>query len=1192
MHFILIGLLAAFITLAGIETAHAGPLIAAIVAIAQMAIIPGVLTVGNVLLGALSLGVSLLAQSLLEKEQKQRRVDPGIKFEVQMGDTVPVGFPIGSTATAGSREYVGSWGNPGGTPNAYFVDVLTISDIPLPGQPGLWIGDTKCTILWGEAPVTQGYPIQEFRREGKDYAWVKYHDGTQTTADSYLVAKFGTHPERPWTSEMIGRGCAYLIVTTASANRTVFPGGEQQKLIEPPVSRWYDVRKDSTAGGSGDHRWGDWDTYEPTLNNAVISYNIKRGVYYGDEWIFGGQNLAAFRLPAANWIAGANACDEDIDLSGGGDEPAYRCGMYVTGELEPLEVIEELRKACNATIAEDGGIFRIQVGEPGSAVYAFTDDDILVTEGQSYEPFPNIDNTNNVVEAVYPDPREMWREKDAPQRRDEDAIEEDGGRELIASVRYVAAPYPNQVQRLMDASLKDERRFRIHSFTLPPDAWAVSAGTDRVSWTSARTGYSSKKFKVLKITGRRNSNQVVLLKEVDAADFDWSTEYELPESVGVIGPVAVPAQPMTGWQAFPDYIQDASEGNQRPTIRSEFASGLEDVRAVRVQARVKATGVLTYDGNESYEDLEEVSEGVFAVRLNGVFPPSTLFEVRGKYIPISDRDTQWSEWLEVTTPSVADVELGTEIEAKLRFIDELPGRIRQFANKLDNLAGAFNTSQALTEEYRGQQSLGIASRFAENFAATELLMQVFTTFQTAFSEMFLGTFAETSAGTAESLIRFTTLSDLEEGMLARIAIQVRASTDDDFSEAGLELAVVSTPSGLQSVAILGGDQVYLKVGGVSIPAAGLQNGTETREVTPVDGILTVDLTEKHVTHVCFLEENVVIGFPIGGFLGLPFTLIIRNQGSYTIDIDATYTIVGNELDQPVASPGVWNEYTGKILSFSPPVLSLRLTNFGATSTGTETMFGISPPLPTGESAWNLDTMGPLEIDGLDDDDVQYVFTPLGERLDCEVELWGPGGTSGSVQLSNPADPDDGTDTTFVGSGISTLTAGAGKPSPSVQRTNPFSPFGAAGVGGTASGGDTNTNGNTGGNNGNGGETRRFCGRGAAAPNGGAQVDPLYVAPPTAAIVVKHGVEGNSPGGGARGCGSSATTGSAANYHGFSGGGGSGAYVKQTFDFSTPLVEGVPYTVTLGHPSDPILAVSTNPAQGKRGGRSRIRITAL
>lgn len=1175
MQFILIGLLAASITLAGTANAYAAPITIALFGAAFAATTAGAI-VTFAISTAISIGLSLVAQALTKKDA-QRQSDPGVTFDVQMGDTVPVGFPIGQTATAGSREYIGAWGAEGGTPNAYLVDVLTISDIPLPGQPGLWLADKLCTILWEETPVEQGYPISEFRVGGVDYAWIKYNDGTQVSADSYLLSKFGSDPDRPWTSDMIGRGCAFVIITTL-INRDLF-SGEPRKLIEPPVARLYDLRKDSTAGGSGAHRWDDQSTWEASSNPMVAAYNVARGIYFGSEWIFGGQNLAAFRLPAANWIAAANACDEDVDLGGGGTEPAFRCGIYVTGDLEPLAVIDELRKACNATIAEDGGIFRAQVGEPASAVYAFTDDDILVTEGQSYEPFPNLDNTNNIIEGTYPEPREQWKDKDAPQRRNEDAIAEDGDRELIASVRYTAAPYANQVQRLMDAALKDERRFRVHSFWLPPDAWALSAGTDRVSWSSARNGYSNKKFKIVRITGRRNSNQLVMLKEVDASDFDWDTEFELPEATGVIGPLTVPPQPMTGWQAFADYLQDAGATKQRPSIRVEFSATQVDVRAVRVQARIKASGDLQFDAEIPYEDVPGDPK---AVILNGVFLPATEYEVRGKFIAYSARQTEWSEWLTVTTPSVSEVDLPAEIYRMMQLVDELGGRLRVIDRMLADISGAVQTDQALLEEYRGQLNRGIGSRYQEVQASVEQVMQVATSATNALAQYFVGVSAETAGNKVEALFRMIALSDLAEGYLARVALQVRADTLTDFAEAALELGVVSTPGGPKSIAILKGDNIFLEVEDAVIPVKGLRRADEVPVVPIVSGspnTVRADLGKRHVAFQTNLTANLKYLLPLNVSVGDSWLHTFKQAGGFQVTFDPLFFIQG--LVEPQADPTADSESVFRFYcsNMSPPKVTVQLEQSGNTAYGSVTMLSINPPI-NGVSIYDLNE-GDLVIEGPYTGEV----TALGQDgLECDVEGFGPGGSVGGLSfydVSNPGNVTDaaqGSDTTFDG-----MTAGAGKPSLSKRLvTGVFGSGTPGGLKGLASGPGTNVDGNNGEAGGyiSLGEYYAYAGYGAAAPSpGGAQVPGNFTGGTLLAIA------GNFPGGGARGPAYRGSP-SPPQIDGI-GGGGSGAKFTRRYNSAGRLTG--TKSLVVGESGNAGIGLIAN---GARGGNGRVKFSKI
>ncbi|MFC6488035.1 phage tail protein, partial [Nitratireductor sp. GCM10026969] len=630
----------------------------------------GALLLKTALAVAVKVGVSLLERALMKKEEP---IPPGVQLDVEVGDDAPIGFIVGDYASAGTRKYIGVWGREDKTPNAYLTDVIQIGDLPAPGAPELWVNGELCTIDWDDDSYEQGFPVLEYRTgSSNNHLWVKYLDGTQEAADAFLLDKFGNDPERPWKSDMIGRGCPILIVT-AQFNRDLFPGQVQWIGMPPPVA-FYDVRKDSSVGGSGPHRWHDPSTWEPTRNPAVIIYNIIRGVYYGvpgqGEWMYGGQNLPAFRLPAANWMAAANECDVLVEREDGTLEPQFRAGYEIRGSLEPLSVIEEMEKACSGRVVEAGGIFKMQVGAPGAAVYSFTDEDIVVTEGQSLRPWPSLDETYNGVEATYPEPDEAWGTKDAPARYSAAFEAEDGDRRLATGVNFAAVPYAVQVQRLLKPMIEEERRFRVHSFYLPPEAWLLEQN-DVVSWTSARNGYINKKFRVDQIVGEAGMNQLVVLKEIDPADYDWNPATdEQPTGVGgVIGPVRPPAQLMTGWQVAPATILDADGKARRPSIEVFFDGDLDDVRAVRVQVRLAATGVHIFDGEIPYGDPDPANP-IRSVVLNGTFLPDTLYEARGIYVPYSGRREEWSFWFAVMTPPVKlgsdDVDYG-EIED---FVDE------------------------------------------------------------------------------------------------------------------------------------------------------------------------------------------------------------------------------------------------------------------------------------------------------------------------------------------------------------------------------------------------------------------------------------------------------------------------------------------------------------------------------------------
>ncbi|WP_246662633.1 phage tail protein [Rhizobium sp. P44RR-XXIV] len=314
-------------------------------------------------------------------------------------------------------------------------------------------------------------------------------------------------------------------------------------------------------------------------------------------------------------------------------------------------------------MAEVGGIFKMLVGSPGGAVYSFTDDDIVVTEEQDFQPFPSLSATYNAIEATYPEPAEKWATKDAPGRYNADLEGQDGNRRLPAEIQLLAVPFANQVQRVGLAMIQDYRRFRVHQISLPPDAYPLEPN-DVVSWSSARNGYDEKKFLVVKVEPQPSFLIVVTLKEVDPADYDWHPGLQLPTAIGWLGPITPPSQPMIGWTVEPSTIKDAGGIDRRPAIRISCAPDLDDVRGVWVQVRVKASGDVVFDSDSNPYALP------YSWQLSGQWTlPNVEYEARGRYIPQSNRATDWSAWLTVKTPNVliqaADVLDGAIVQSKI-----------------------------------------------------------------------------------------------------------------------------------------------------------------------------------------------------------------------------------------------------------------------------------------------------------------------------------------------------------------------------------------------------------------------------------------------------------------------------------------------------------------------------------------------
>ena len=582
--------------------------------------------------------LSTVAISALSAALRTKPTPPGIRSQrTSTGGTTPASFVLGWFASGGQEVCPPmSHGQNGKTPNAYQSYVVELGDIPGQDVDALLINNELVTI--GTTPHPDyGYPL-----EGKyaGYAWVKIYDGTQTVADPMLVDKYGSFPERPWTSNMVGTGIPYLILTCL-LNRELFKSDPNIRVVTNGIPL-YDPRKDDTVGGSGSHRWGDKSTWEPSSNNIVQAFNIMRGIELPSGDIWGGE-IELEDLPLNNWMAGMNACDASIAREGGGSEPAFRSGIEVFVTDLPVDILLEIGKAATAQFAESGGVFKVRVGGPGLPVMFLTDDDMSVSEPAELRPFRTSEEVHNGIHGTYPEPEASWQAKDAPPLYNATYEAEDGDRR-VANVNYAAAPYGNQVQRLNRAALEEERRFRQHSQGMCPEAKLLEP-LDAISWTSDANSYTAKIFE---ISAHRNrlgrSIPHGIMRERGDEDWDWQTSYEQP--VVVPSPVVVlpAAQVLTGWTVSQTEAQDQNGGARGPGILIQWPIDDVGIAGISYEVRVQATGNIVTSGSSLAYKLGEV-------RVFSGIQPGVLYEVRLLIIPVGERKTDWTTWIGVTAPT-------------------------------------------------------------------------------------------------------------------------------------------------------------------------------------------------------------------------------------------------------------------------------------------------------------------------------------------------------------------------------------------------------------------------------------------------------------------------------------------------------------------------------------------------------------
>jgi hypothetical protein len=576
--------------------------------------------------------------SLLTKNSQNNRVPGGIRTSVtQNGGTNPTSFVLGKFATAGYHITPPmSHGTAGTTPNAFLTYVIELTDIRRAAVTRMMIDGEYITL-------SAGVDADGFYTETGKYAgkfWVKFYDGTQTVADPWLLTTYGSYTARPWTSDMIGRDQCYAIVRF-QFSETLYNGFPQVRFETSGIPL-YDPRSDTTVGGSGAQRWADPTTWVASNNPMVQAYNIFRGISFADGTVWGG-GVPADDLPLTEWFAAMNACDATVSVLGGGTEAAYRSGLEVLSNDEPMTILEELEKASSGQFVDMGGIWKPKVGSVGLPVLFLTDDDVIVTKPQEFDPFPNLSDTFNGVSASYPEPVSLYESVSAPIRTSATDETADGGRRLIADIAFAAVPYKDQVQRLMEAYRLDNRRFRRHALTLGPTALLLEP-TDSVSWTSAANGYTAKIFEANSVTDDlMTALQRVALRERDSADYSWNAATDTKPTSPVPGTVVPPsAQTVTSWAVTAISLTGDVVGVALPALKLTWDGANKDgVEAIKFQVRLASSGVTFI--RASTHDVE-AGEYVVADGIAG----STTYEVRARFVNKSV-STVWTSWTSATT---------------------------------------------------------------------------------------------------------------------------------------------------------------------------------------------------------------------------------------------------------------------------------------------------------------------------------------------------------------------------------------------------------------------------------------------------------------------------------------------------------------------------------------------------------------
>jgi len=575
-------------------------------------------------------GISLLVAKLRKRKQKT----PGIQStHTTSGGTEPQATVLGRFATRGHLVYQCSYDEN----NKWLAHVVELGDLPGATLRNLILDGAYADL--GPVDSLGLRPILSKTEEGIPYGYIAFYDGTQTTAHSHLVNWRGGVADRPWTADHILTGTCYAVLYFYRRDH-LYPSGVPRYAFELDGPPLYDIRKDSTMGGNGSHRFNDPASWDQTTNPLVIAYNVLRGIALpgGDIW---GGGFPAEDLPYTEWAEAMDACDIGIEGVG---RAQFEAGFEVKFEEAPADFLEELFSAANAQIVETGGYWYPIVGSATAASATISDDDVLISQAWQHDPFPGLENTFNAVTTTYTSPASLWEASTLETIVKDEWVAEDG-RQKLFELNLPMVYSAEQARQLTDALLRENRRFRTHRLPLPGE-YARLRPLQNVHLSLQDYGYDAKTFRITEAAYDLQTLNVSLsLRETDPTDFDPDPALELPETPHPTGPIPVTDAGVVGLAVAGETITAADGKAHAPAIRIVWDGRLSDTCTgltfqIRVQGRPEAEADTVSTTN--------VAGGNYR---HHPVQPNADYEVRGKAIAPT-RQTKWSGWLPVTTPDV------------------------------------------------------------------------------------------------------------------------------------------------------------------------------------------------------------------------------------------------------------------------------------------------------------------------------------------------------------------------------------------------------------------------------------------------------------------------------------------------------------------------------------------------------------
>jgi hypothetical protein len=736
---------------------------------------------------AISIGLSYISKKLSNKaEEKARKKvkqetvsNSGSILEIQYGEGQPRVVAIGTVVTAGQAVFDNTFG----TANKTLQRVLKISDFRCSALSRVAIDNAWVSL--GSLDATKGYPVTSGDYSG--LIWVKFLDGSQTTADSYLTGN--DNPDGRWSTNHKGIGCCYVIVTLEYDDEKLNTIPEM--LFEVDGAPLYDFRKDTSVGGSGSHRWNDPTTWEFSENPILAEYNYRMGFYTGSNGsghdTFCGMGMAQSELDYSRYEAAADICDEVVE-----GEARYRISTFLEADREHGDNLEDLMLSCAGMVVESvTGPYPI-LGASQTPVATLTNDDLVADAPVEFRKHRPVSEVVNTVSGVYSEPNFVYAETGYAAQSITAAVTADR-RTIDYNLNLPMVPSKRQAEQLASIYLSENRYEATKTVTVGPK-WQVLEVGDWITWTDDEDGAASRDYQIVSLgiasLGSDQPRVVQLtLQERDDSIYD---------GIGPVSPPTAATRP-----GAPTYLQEL----QSFTLSPLYVVGDDGIEVPAISVTWAAVTDPTVDailiewrptGDDSRRVSKVVNRSATVAILQEGVVGATEYQVRNTIMPRPFRTTTPSSWSTVTT-GVATVSvfgtLGVDIrdtmEGMRRDLDKL------FERDSEVPIGITEAIVSKAEEIIARRTL--KAQIGSVSASLSEFQRVYVDDQQAISEDFLelntrvGDIDNPSTGTVAQLSR--SFSDYQQSQ-AEIIDGVTATANQATADGLVKLEAISAPSGV------------------------------------------------------------------------------------------------------------------------------------------------------------------------------------------------------------------------------------------------------------------------------------------------------------------------------------------------------------------------------------------------------------